>query len=162
MCRLYAILANEPTKVECGLVYAQNALMENSRGVQPGRKHADGWGIVCYDEDEHCQIPSTVKHHNAAYESPHFSRSAEKIYSRAVVAHVRLGTVGGISTLNAHPFTCDEWTFAHNGTIPCFDRVSQTMEANVGERFMNCRLGSTDSELFFSVAVVSTRGQWIE
>ncbi len=31
MCRLYAMHANEPTRVECGLVIAQNALMTQSQ-----------------------------------------------------------------------------------------------------------------------------------
>jgi len=149
MCRLYAFLANEPTKVECSLVYAQNALLQQSRADQTGRAHADGWGIVCYDEDDRWGIPSTVKHHQAAFEEPHFSRSAEKIYSKSVVAHVRLGTVGNVSTLNAHPFTYDEWTFAHNGTIPAFDSVRQSMSRDMSEHHRNCRLGTTDSELFF-------------
>jgi len=149
MCRLYAFIANEPTKVECSLVCAQNALMERSHGDASGRQHADGWGVVCYDELDRHRIPTTVKHSNAAFNSDHFSRSAEKVYSKAVVAHVRLATVGCSSTLNAQPFTYDEWTFAHNGTIPSFETLSKKMEANIGERYMNCRLGTTDSELFF-------------
>ena len=32
MCRLYAMRANEPTRVECSLVHAQNALMQQSQG----------------------------------------------------------------------------------------------------------------------------------
>ncbi len=149
MCRLYALLANEPTKVECSLVYAQNALMEQSRRDSTGRQHADGWGVVCYDKLDRHRIPTTVKHSNAAFNSDHFSRSVEKVYSKAVVAHVRLATVGYSSALNAHPFTYNEWTFAHNGTIPRFETLGQRMESNIGERYMNCRLGSTDSELFF-------------
>lgn len=149
MCRLYALLANEPTKVECSLVYAQNALMEQSRRDSQGRQHADGWGVVCYDQDNRHRIPTTVKHSNAAFDTDHFSQSVEKVYSKAVVAHVRLATVGYPSTLNAHPFTHDEWTFAHNGTIPSFEKLSKKLEANTGERYLNCRLGTTDSELFF-------------
>ena len=132
MCRLYAILANEPTKVECSLVYAQNALMQQSRSDEIGRAHADGWGIVCYDEKDRWKVPTLVRHINAAYKDMHFSHTAEKVYSKAVVAHVRLGTVGSVSHLNAHPFTHNEWTFAHNGTIPCFQAVCQSMEESIG------------------------------
>ncbi len=34
MCRLYALRASEPTRVECSLVRAQNALMEQSKKRQ--------------------------------------------------------------------------------------------------------------------------------
>lgn len=149
MCRLYALLANEPTKVECSLVNAQNALMARSRQGTKGQQHADGWGLVCYDELERSRIPTTVKHSNATFDTDHFSRSAQKVYSKAVVAHVRIATVGLASTLNAHPFTHDEWTFAHIGTIPKFETLSQKLEADTLPRYMNCRLGTTDSELFF-------------
>ena len=149
MCRLYALLANEPTKVECSLVSAQNALMKQSSNDCKGRQHADGWGVVCYDDLDRCRIPTTVRHSNAAFCSDKFSRCAEGVYSKAVVAHVRIATVGFASTLNAHPFTHDEWTFAHNGTIPRFETLSANMEASTGDRYLNCRLGTTDSELFF-------------
>lgn len=149
MCQLYAMLANEPTKVECSLVHAQNALMQQCHADSSGLRHSDGWGLVCYDEHDRSRLPTTIKHHNAAYDEPRFSRSGEKVFSKAIVAHVRLATVGHASTLNAHPFTYDEWTFAHNGTIPCFEALSRFMEGNMGERFLNCRLGTTDSELLF-------------
>ena len=50
MCRLYGFLANEPAKVDCSLVYAQNALMQQSRVDESGLDHTDGWGIVTYHE----------------------------------------------------------------------------------------------------------------
>lgn len=139
MCRLFATLANQPTKVDCSLIRAQNELM---------KQKADSWGIVCYDEQERWRIPSTIKHH-AAGRGLHFSGTVAETYSRAMVSHVRMGTVGHHSTLNAQPFTYDDWTFAHNGTIPCFETICATLEANVGERYLNCRLGTSDSELFF-------------
>jgi hypothetical protein len=46
MCRLYAFRANEPTRVECSLVHAQNALMEQSKGDMAGAMHGHGWGVV--------------------------------------------------------------------------------------------------------------------
>lgn len=149
MCRLYALLANEPTKVECNLVRAQNALLEQYRRDSVERQYAGGLGVVCYDQLDRYRIPTTTKHSNAAVGSDQFSPAAAQVYAKAVVAHVRLGTVGFCSTLNAHPFTHDEWTFAHNGTIPSFETISQQMEANIGDRYMNCRLGTTDSELVF-------------
>lgn len=149
MCRLYALLANEPTKVECRLVNAQNALLDQCRNDVSGNLHAEGWGVVCYDEFDRFRIPTTVKHSNVSFGSNHFSHSVQNIYSKAIVAHVRRATVGSASTLNSHPFTFDEWTFAHNGTIPSFEKISKLMESNMGVHYKDCRLGTTDSELLF-------------
>ena len=48
MCRLYAMHANEPTKVECSLVKSQNALMAQSKGDMTGYAHGHGWGVADY------------------------------------------------------------------------------------------------------------------
>ncbi len=48
MCRLYALRANEPTRVECSLVRAQNALMAQSRADREGVMHGHGWGVADY------------------------------------------------------------------------------------------------------------------
>ena len=46
MCRLYGFHATEPTKVECSLVHAQNALMSQSRVDSQGLSHGHGWGVA--------------------------------------------------------------------------------------------------------------------
>ena len=48
MCRLYAMSANEPTRVECSLVHAQNALMQQSEQDAEGLMHGHGWGVADY------------------------------------------------------------------------------------------------------------------
>lgn len=149
MCRLYALLANEPTKLECRLVESQKALIQQCRGADVDGRHADGWGVVCYGVERGLKIPEIVRQHNADSQGMQFSQALENVYSQAVVAHVRHATVGYPSGLNAHPFTHGEWTFAHNGTVPAFERLTAKLEAGIGERYLNCRLGTTDSELFF-------------
>ena len=44
MCRLYALRANEPTRVECGLVRSQNALMRQSQSDAEGDSQVEGRG----------------------------------------------------------------------------------------------------------------------
>ena len=90
MCRLYAFHANEPTKVECSLVFAQNSLLAQSRRDVLGRAHSDGWGIGYYPE----QVPVVERNIAAAHEGLHFSAAAERVYARTVAAHVRLAAVG--------------------------------------------------------------------
>jgi glutamine amidotransferase len=150
MCRLYCFHANEPTKVECSLVHAQNALLSQSRHDALGRKHADGWGIACYGDRGHPggRLPTLVRHKTAAFDDTQFCRQAETLYAQTVVAHVRLATVGYVGPLNSHPFTYEGWTFAHNGTLPGFDRLGPQL-AEETESFQNSRLGETDSEQLF-------------
>lgn len=145
MCRLYGFRASEPTKVECSLVYAQNALLSQSRSDTRGRMHADGWGIVCYDDG----LPTVQRRSTAAFDDARFSATAERTYSKTVIAHVRLATVGNSTPLNTHPFTHDRWTFMHNGTIPGFAQVAAEMVSQTHTRLQDARLGDTDSEQLF-------------
>jgi glutamine amidotransferase len=145
MCRLYALRANEATKVECTLVYAQNALLTQSRADLRGASHPDGWGIGFYENG----LPSVERRDVAAFRDMHFSATAERVYVQTVVAHVRQATVGGPSLVNTHPFVYGHWTFAHNGTVRAFERVGAQLEAETYPELLACRRGSTDSELTF-------------
>jgi glutamine amidotransferase len=146
MCRLYGFRANEPTKVECSLVQAQNALLLQDKNEESARRPADGWGIACYSnlDCEMC-VPELVRHKTPAFSADHFSHHAESTYARTVVAHVRSSSVGYVDTMNSHPFGRDNWTMAHYGTIPQFDRLHRQL-AEESSFFQGSRYGTTDSE----------------
>ncbi len=117
MCRLYRLQANEPTRVECSLVEAQNALMVQSRRDREGLVHGHGWGIA----DHSGGLPSVEKQASASRHGEHFRKAAARIYATTVVAHVRRATVGPPTIENAHPFA--PWTLAlraqwHNSGVP--------------------------------------------
>lgn len=78
MCRLYAMHANEPTKVECGLVKAQNALMAQSQSDMQGYAHGHGWGVADYPDG----VPMIEKQVWAAFHGEHFSRKAARVYAK--------------------------------------------------------------------------------
>lgn len=145
MCRLYGLRANEPTKVECSLVLSQNGLLAQSRADRRGESHPDGWGMAFYENGE----PEVQRRTTAAYDCVHFSVTAERVYARTVVAHVRQATVGAPSLVNTHPFTHRQWVFAHNGTIRAFDKTGPLMVAETDPALLEFRRGSTDSELAF-------------
>lgn len=145
MCRLYGFRANERTKVECSLVYAQNALLNQSRLDARGSSHADGWGVGYYDN----RVPAVERGVTAAFEGGHFSTTAERVYSKTVLAHVRNATVGGASLANTHPFSYRHWVFAHNGTVRPFDALAPQLESEISLRLADLRVGTTDSELCF-------------
>lgn len=158
MCRLYGFISNEPTKVDCSLVYAQNALMMQSRLDARGVGHTDGWGIAAYRDG----IPHVRKKTTAAFEDGLFSTTAEKIYSNAILAHVRKATVGFVSIANTHPFLFGKWTFAHNGTVTGFEEVRQILERETDSDLQARRQGQTDSEQYFLWLLSTLRSAGIE
>ncbi|MBS9717749.1 class II glutamine amidotransferase [Pseudohalocynthiibacter aestuariivivens] len=145
MCRLYAMHANEPTRVECGLVKSQNALMEQSKSDLSGYAHSHGWGVADYPDG----VPMIEKQIWAAYHGEHFIKKAARVYAHTVVAHVRRATVGGISIENTHPFHHGRWIFAHNGTVPNFDQMRFKMLENMDPLHRSEIQGTTDSEHVF-------------
>jgi len=151
MCRLYIFQANEPTKVECPLVYAQNALMMQSiKDTTAGMSHAHGWGIATYKGILGSDgVPRAKRQAWAAYHGEHFEKAAAGIYSTTVLAHVRRATVGEPALKNTHPFVHDHWAFAHNGTVPGFQMFKEQMVEETAEIYRPHIAGETDSEHVF-------------
>lgn len=145
MCRLYAMKASEPTRVECSLVHAQNALMAQSAGDSEGLVHGHGWGVADYPDG----APMIEKQVWAAFDGEHFARKASRVYAHTVVAHVRRATVGDPSIENTHPFQHGRWIFAHNGTVPNFAEVRDRMLPEIDPMLRNDIAGTTDSEHIF-------------
>lgn len=145
MCRLYAMRANEPTRVECSLVHAQNALMEQSRMDTEGLVHSHGWGVADYANGQ----PLINKQVWAAYHGEHFAEAAARIFAHTAIAHVRRATVGDTSIENTHPFHHGRWIFAHNGTIRHFREVRDVMMEHIDPSLRGDIRGTTDSEHVF-------------
>lgn len=145
MCRLYGFHANEPTKVECTLVLAQNSLLTQSRGDREHAEHADGWGIAYYENGE----PTVERREIAAFEDARFSETAERVFARTVIAHVRQATVGGRLLANTHPYAHEGWAFAHNGTVAGFAVMEERLAAETDDDLGRLRRGTNDSEAVF-------------
>lgn len=145
MCRLYGFRANEPTRVECSLVHAQNALMEQSRLDQEGLTHGHGWGVAEHPDG----VPFVEKQAWAAYHGEHFRKTAARVYAKTVIAHVRRATVGSPGLENTHPFVHGVWLFAHNGTVPNFEQVRHRLLEALDPLHRNEIEGTTDSEHVF-------------
>lgn len=141
MCRLYGFLATAPTRLDCSLVAAQNALRVQSERDGRGRPNPDGWGIARWATAR----PEVVRSTRPAFVDETFAVEAEATVSRTVIAHVRAATVGDVDLDSVHPFRHGPWAFAHNGTL--------TAHAELGPvllRFAHRQpRGTTDSELIF-------------
>ena len=145
MCRLYGFRATEPTKIECTLVHAQNALIVQSYRDHSGTSHLNGWGLALY-QDGRLQ---TVRQAKAAVDDSDFRRAAGRAYSDTVLAHVRRATVGRVALENTHPFCHGRWAFVHNGTLPHFDELRPKMLAMMTPQHRAAIQGETDSEHIF-------------
>lgn len=140
MCRLFGFRSSVPAKVHPSLVLEKNSLLAQSH------EHKDGWGIAYYAAGP---LPEVAHGLGAAHEDPEFDRVSSLVNSHAVVAHVRLASVGPISKPNAHPFIHERWAFAHNGTLREFEKHAAEMERRIAPAYRARIQGETDSERCF-------------
>lgn len=138
MCRLYAVLARSPVPVAPAF-----------RGLRElAREHKDGWGVVHFDAG----APALVQDLASAAACPRFAELTERTHSRALMAHIRLASVGQVRLENAHPFTDGRYAFAHNGTLKSFAGARQAqLEARLKPEIREGLVGETDSERCFGL-----------
>lgn len=146
MCRLYALSATQPTRVECSLVHAQNALLAQSAEDLSGESHSEGWGIATYQNGD----PQVERQAWAAYHKEYFKVAAATIYAKTVIAHIRKASVGAPSLANTHPFASGSYVFAHNGTVPAFPILRPKLVAMMRDQDRRAIVGQTDSEHIFA------------
>lgn len=139
MCRLFGFRSNVPAPVHASLVSHKNSLLAQSR------EHKDGWGIATYAGER----PNVAHGLGAAHADPQFERVSSNVHSHAVLAHIRLASVGPIHLHNAHPFVHGRWAFAHNGTVRNFDKHRNQIESLIDGDLRARLCGDTDSERCF-------------
>jgi predicted glutamine amidotransferase len=137
MCRMLGIVASEPTDFRLCLREAPRSLSSLSRD------HPDGWGVAVHASGRDWDIQRNTV---CAGEDAEFHSTAMGSRGETLVAHVRKRTVGPVCIENTHPFRCDPWVFAHNGTIEDLDHL----RAQASPRRRAAITGTTDSELFFA------------
>lgn len=140
MCRLFGFRSELPRAVHPALVTEKNSLRVQSR------EHKDGWGIAAYGDKP---FPSVAHGLGPAHSDPDFERVSSQVSSHAVIAHVRLASVGAVHLRNAHPFLHEQWSFVHNGTLKDFNKHRSLLEERIAGDFREEIDGETDSERCF-------------
>lgn len=143
MCRLFGSRSRLPSPIDDSLLSGENSLLVQSR------EHADGWGIGWWGPDG--PSPHLEKGHGPAFAEEAFARLACQVSAPAVLAHLRLASVGPVGRENCHPFRYGPWLFAHNGTISGFDKAREHIEREIDPRFQPILEGHTDSIRCFGV-----------
>ncbi len=136
MCRFYGIQSDRPA--------AQHRAFAALRSQS--HEHKDGWGVARF-EGPQIEVAVGLE---PAHNSPRFMELGSR-QSRALLAHIRLASVGGICPTNAHPFVGDGWAFSHNGTIRRFAEHRATFEGLLPETRRAAIKGQTDSERCFQL-----------
>jgi glutamine amidotransferase len=70
-------------------------------------------------------------------------------------AHVRATTGSAVSRVNCHPFAHGRHMFMHNGQIGGFSQIKRRVESLIPDELYPARLGSTDSEAIFLIALAN-------
>lgn len=101
--------------------------------------HPHGWGLAIFHENSASIEKEPVEAAGSAYLK---ERLRHKITVRAMIAHIRLATVGTLEYENSHPFVMRDnfgrtWTLAHNGTIFDYPKLND---------YIYEQEGRTDSE----------------
>jgi glutamine amidotransferase len=153
MCRLFAFRSTLPLCEPARLCGSGNSLASQSCRDARGECHVDGWGMASFDDGGE---PHVTKSLRAAFSDPGFGELARSVTATALVAHVRLASVGSAALVNTHPFVHGRWVFAHNGTLEDFTARKGPLVEAIPDDLRQMIRGDTDSEHAFLFWL----GQW--
>jgi glutamine amidotransferase len=134
------------------LLKPQHSLIDQSLHSRLGATttNGDGFGIGWYDASD---TPGVFHSIEPAWNDRNLKDLAKHLTSPLVFAHIRASTGGAIQQTNCHPFRHGNWLWMHNGLIRDFARVKRDLAFAVDPSLYAEIEGSTDSELFFYVAL---------
>jgi predicted glutamine amidotransferase len=151
MCRWMAY-SGSPLSIEDLLYAPENSLVVQSLhsrlGVEP--TNGDGFGVGWYGDGE---VPGLYRSIEPAWNDRNLRELAAQIRSRLVLAHVRASTGTPVQQTNCHPFRHGRWLWVHNGALAGFHEMKRELVLAVDPALYPDIEGSTDSELFFYLAL---------
>ena len=151
MCRWLAY-SGSPVLIEDLLYKPENSLVVQSKharlGVEP--TNGDGFGVGWYGARE---TPGTYHSAEPAWNDRNLQDLSAHASARRVFAHIRASTGSAVQQTNCHPFRHDRWLWMHNGAIFEFPLVKRDLTLAVAPELFPLIEGSTDSELFFYLAL---------
>ena len=151
MCRWLAYTGS-PVKIEELILKPDHSLIDQSLDSQLAESttNGDGFGLGWYGNDE---VPALFRSVEPAWNNRNLIDLARHLESRLVFAHIRASTGTAIQQTNCHPFRHGRWLWMHNGLISDFALVKRDLAFAVDLSLYAEMEGSTDSELFFYLAL---------
>ena len=151
MCRWLAY-SGSPVRLEELLFKPEHSLIDQSLHSRLGASptNGDGFGIGWYGTGDSPAIYRSVL---PAWSNRNLKSLSKQVESRLVFAHLRSSTGGIVQETNCHPFHYGRWLWMHNGSIREFKAVKRDLAFAVDPSLYPLIEGSTDSELFFYLAL---------
>jgi predicted glutamine amidotransferase len=151
MCRWLAY-SGSPVLLEDLLLKPEHSLIDQSLHSRMGATttNGDGFGIGWYGVGD---TPGVFHSVEPAWNDRNLKDLARHLVSPVVFAHIRASTGGAIQQTNCHPFRHGKWLWMHNGLIREFATVKRDLAFAVDPSLYPEIEGSTDSELFFYLAL---------
>jgi glutamine amidotransferase len=112
--------------------------------------NADGFGIGWFGKRSR---PGVFRSTSPAWSDRNFLELCSQLEAEIFIAHVRATTGTPVQETNCHPFRYGNWIFVHNGEITDYAKVRRELLLAVDSRYFLNIEGTTDSELFFHLAL---------
>ncbi len=151
MCRWLAY-SGSPVLLEELLLKPAHSPIDQSLHSRLGATttNGDGFGIGWYGDEN---TPGVFHSIEPAWNEHTLRALAQHQTSPLVFAHIRASTGSAIQQTNCHPFRYGRWLWMHNGLIREFNSVKRDLAFAVDPSLYPLIEGSTDSELFFYLAL---------
>ncbi|NCF15137.1 MAG: class II glutamine amidotransferase [Gammaproteobacteria bacterium] len=151
MCRWLAY-SGSPVLLEELLLKPAHSLIDQSLHSKLGTMttNGDGFGIGWYGAQD---TPAVFHSIEPAWNDHNLRELAQHLTSPLVFAHIRASTGTAIQQTNCHPFRHGRWLWMHNGQLREFNLVKRDLAFAVDPSLYPFIEGSTDSELFFYLAL---------
>ena len=151
MCR-WAAYVGKPIYLEDIITRPEHSLVAQSVEASECKTttNADGLGVAWYDDRPE---PGLYRDVYPAWSDPNLRSLAHQVKSRLFLSHVRASTGASTSRNNCHPFAAHNWSFMHNGQVGGFEAFRKAADMAVPEELYGKRLGGTDSEILFLLAL---------
>lgn len=151
MCRWLAY-SGSALNLEDLLYKPENSLVVQSRHSRLGAEttNGDGFGVGWYGA---LDTPGLFHSTSPAWNDRNLRELAANAVAGRVFAHIRASTGSAVQETNCHPFRHGRWLWMHNGVLTDFPRVKRDLVLAVDPDLFPRIEGSTDSEVFFYLAV---------
>jgi predicted glutamine amidotransferase len=151
MCRWLAY-SGSPVLLEDLLFKPANSLVVQSMHSRLGVEavNGDGFGVGWYGAGE---TPGVYHSTAPAWSDRNLRELSAHASAGRVLAHIRATTGTAVQQTNCHPFRHGRWLWMHNGVVNDFLLSKRDLALAVDPSLFPAIEGSTDSELFFYLAL---------